>query len=324
MNLRSAASIGTVCSAFLMLVPAVTTVVDARLTSQNEPKITCPPIVGIAHVALRTNHPDAARRFYGSILGFSDVSVPANAAAGRTTTIFKVNDHQYIEIFPGQADPRTDLLLHVAFETTSARKLRNYLMLKNATRVGKLRRTDEGSQGFTLQDPEGHPIEFVQYFPGSVNRGTFGKDMPETRISTQIIHAGFIVRSRAAEDRFFKNVLGFHLMWYGGMTNQTTDWVDMRVTDGTNWLEYMLNAREPSLRTLGVLYHFSLGVPSVAQAYKTVVERGYEPKKPQIGRDGKWQLNLYDPDGTRVELMEPKPVRTPCCSRMLLAGETRN
>jgi len=39
-----------------------------------------------------------------------------------------------------------------------------------------------------------------------------------------------------------------------------------------------------------------------------------KPEQPKIGRDGKWQLNLYDPNSTRVELMEPKPVKTPCCS----------
>jgi hypothetical protein len=34
-------------------------------------------------------------------------------------------------------------------------------------------------------------------------------------------------------------------------------------------------------------------------------------EKPQIGRDGKWQFNMYDPNFTRVELMEPKPVEKP-------------
>jgi hypothetical protein len=38
---------------------------------------------------------------------------------------------------------------------------------------------------------------------------------------------------------------------------------------------------------------------------------------PKIGRDGKWQLNLYDPNLTRAELMEPKPVQPPCCSPFL-------
>jgi hypothetical protein len=38
------------------------------------------------------------------------------------------------------------------------------------------------------------------------------------------------------------------------------------------------------------------------------------PEKPKIGRDGKWQLNLFDPDDTRVEFMERKPTDEPCCS----------
>ncbi len=67
----------------------------------------------------------------------------------------------------------------------------------------------------------------------------------------------------------------------------------------------------------GVMNHLALGVPSAAAGYKTVVERGINPEKPKIGRDGKWQLNLYDPNLTRAELMEPKPVETPCCSKFV-------
>jgi hypothetical protein len=66
-----------------------------------------------------------------------------------------------------------------------------------------------------------------------------------------------------------------------------------------------------------VLHHLALGVPDIQTGYRTVVERGYSAEKPKIGRDGKWQLNLYDPNGTRAELMEPKPVEKPCCSPML-------
>jgi hypothetical protein len=61
--------------------------------------------------------------------------------------------------------------------------------------------------------------------------------------------------------------------------------------------------------------HISLGVPSVAEATKELKEKGYSGfEEPKIGRDGKWQLNLYDPDQTRVELMEFTPVEKPCCS----------
>ena len=44
---------------------------------------------------------------------------------------------------------------------------------------------------------------------------------------------------------------------------------------------------------------------------------------PQIGRDGKWQFNLYAPDGTRVELMEFQPAVKPCCSPFLLPSPTK-
>jgi hypothetical protein len=64
--------------------------------------------------------------------------------------------------------------------------------------------------------------------------------------------------------------------------------------------------------------HMALGVPSVQAGYKTVTERGLTPAQgPKIGRDGKWQLNLYDSNLTRAELMEPAPVEKPCCSPML-------
>jgi hypothetical protein len=79
----------------------------------------------------------------------------------------------------------------------------------------------------------------------------------------------------------------------------------------------MLNVHNPSPRLLGVMNHFSLGVKNVHPVFETVQARGYKPGEPKIGRDGKWQLNLYDPDLTRVEVMEFKPVEKPCCSPIL-------
>ncbi|MFY9855822.1 MAG: hypothetical protein WAK26_18285, partial [Terracidiphilus sp.] len=37
-------------------------------------------------------------------------------------------------------------------------------------------------------------------------------------------------------------------------------------------------------------------------------------RMPLLGLDGKWQLDLVDPDGTRVEFMEFLPVKQPCCA----------
>ncbi len=131
-----------------------------------------------------------------------------------------------------------------------------------------------------------------------------------------LIHAGFIVKDRAAMDKFYRDILGFHLYWSGGMKDGETNWVSMQVPDGTDWIEYMLNV-DPNAdqRLRGVMNHIALGVPSVKEAAIQLEKNGVKlTEQPKIGRDGKWQLNLYDPDMTRVELMEFTPVEKPCCS----------
>ena len=87
--------------------------------------------------------------------------------------------------------------------------------------------------------------------------------MPATRISEHMIHAGFLVKDRAAEDRFFRDTLGFDEMWHGGKTETSADWISMRVPDGEDWLEYMCNVRNPTLKTRGVMNHVAFGVPEM-------------------------------------------------------------
>lgn len=262
----------------------------------------------------------AARRFYGGILGLQEpFSLDKSAAdgGGLMLTYFKVNDHQYIEVFPDLTDPKMDRLSHISFETADAEQLRTYLAKRGVKVPEKLEPMEDGNRGFDVFDPDGHDVEFVQYLPGSLHSRNFGKFLPDTRISQHMIHVGVVVKDRAAADHFYKDILGFHQTWQGGMDDKTTDWVDMRVPDGTDWLEYMLNVHNPDPQELGVMHHLALGVSDVKAGYKSAVERGYKPKEqPEIGRDGKWQFNLYDPNYTRVELMEPKAVKTPCCSPM--------
>jgi len=240
---------------------------------------------------------------------------PKDEGTGLLLTYFKVNDHQYIEVFPELTDPKMDRLSHISFETTDAEQLRAYLAAKKVKVPEKLEPMLDGNRGFEVPDPDGHIVEFVQFMPGSLHSRNFGKFLPDTRISQHIIHVGVVVKDRAAADRFYGDILGFHEIWHGGMKDDVTDWVDMRVPDGTDWLEYMLNVHDPDPHELGVMHHLALGVPSVKQGYQVVLKRSSTPlEKPQVGRDGKWQLNLYDPNFTRVELMEPKPVEKPCCS----------
>ncbi len=277
-----------------------------------------PPITGIAHIALKVESLEAARQFYGHDLGFAEPFHLDNPDGSLELAFFKINDRQYIEISPTLKSEAEDRLLHIAFETTDVKRMRDYLAAHGVAVPAAVARYADGNLSLKVQDPEGHRIEFVQYLADSLEGRQSGKSMPETRISQHMIHTGFIVKDQAAEDRFFKDVLGFDEMWHGGRTDNVTDWVDMRVPDGNDWLEYMLNNNNPTPRTRGVMNHLALGVPDIQAAYKELSDRqtGLQDQKPKIGRDGKWQLNLYDPNLTRAELMEPKPVETPCCSAM--------
>jgi len=298
--------------------PRSATASAAYLPAAKPAVVERPPIVGVAHIALKADDLAAAREFYGHVLGFAEVTnLDENFASGEQMLCFKVNDHQYIEIFEKKGmSPNEDRLINIGFETTDVSRLRAYLASRDVY-VGSMEPGPGRLTGITVRDPDGHDVEFVQYLPDGVESRYFGKFLPDTRVSDHMIHVGVTVADRAAADRFYGDILGFKLMWYGGMKDDRVDWVDMRVPEGTDWLEYMLNVHNPSPRTLGVMHHFALGVSSIQTAYQTATERGYKAEQPKIGRDGKWQLNLYDPDFTRAELMEFKPVQKPCCSPMI-------
>ena len=156
----------------------------------------------------------------------------------------------------------------------------------------------DGNISMMLKDPDGHNVEFVEYRPGLAAYQKL-RQVPAGYARLRAHHPRGHTRSadRAAADRFYKDILGFHEIWHGGMTDDRTDWVDMRVPDGTDWLEYMLNVTEPVAALAG--RDASPGARACRAsepATRRVVARGMNPEKPKIGRDGKWQLNLYDPE----------------------------
>src|SRR5271170_7499360 len=77
-----------------------------------------PDIVGVAHIGLKTNDLAAARNFYGRDLGFAEPFALDKPSGGLLLAYFKVNDHQYIEVFPELMSATEDRLSHIAFETT--------------------------------------------------------------------------------------------------------------------------------------------------------------------------------------------------------------
>src|ERR1700687_2520068 len=167
-----------------------------------------PSIVGVAHIGLRTDDLAAARKFYTGVLGFQEpfsLDKAPGKGTGLLLTYFKVNDHQYIEVFPELTDPKMDRLSHISFETTNAEQLRAYLASRGVKVPDQLGPRRDGDRGFDVKDPDGHDVEFMEYVPGSLHSRSFGKFLPDTRISTRMIHVGVVVKDRAAADHFYKD-----------------------------------------------------------------------------------------------------------------------
>jgi len=276
-----------------------------------------PHILGIAYVRIFVSNVDKARNFYSAALHAvpppGDPKLPcAWCERAPTSLTLKKNHLGLVELETLQGKDPTDLLNEIAFETSDVRKLREFLQ-KYRLSVEKLKKCGE-DPCFTIRDPENHTLVFLQRsdapsveVPGAYSPIPF---------RSPIIHAGFIVRDRAATEHFYKDILGFRPYWHGGMKDHQTDWVSMQVPDGTDWLEFMVNV-EPNAdqRLRGIMNHIAIGVPDIHAAQKKLQENGVKlTEEPKIGRDGKWQLNLYDPDLTRIEFMEFTPVQKPCCS----------
>ena len=90
-------------------------------------------------------------------------------------------------------------------------------------------------------------------------------------------------------------------------------WVNMRPAEGEDYLEFMLYNSLPEAGGRGGKNHASLMVPDAQKALIELKKRaavvGYDKEIAiQIGVNKKRQINLFDPDGTRIELMEAATV----------------
>jgi catechol 2,3-dioxygenase-like lactoylglutathione lyase family enzyme len=228
---------------------------------------------------------------------------------------FYANHAQYVELVSPPIPGQLQRLESVAFSTSDAEALRRFLRAHGVPVPPSLTVDADGNRSFAVHDPEGNKVVFEQ----EGNKPPAEPANASQSLSSHIMHAGYMVRNRAALDHFYKDLLGFHLYWQGGNPSDRVDWVMMQVPEGTDWIEYMLYLpASPSLAQLGSANHLAPGVTSVAELQRRLEQRGWkapEGRNPQIlGVDGKMQLDLTDPDGTRIEFMEFKPVKDPCCS----------
>jgi catechol 2,3-dioxygenase-like lactoylglutathione lyase family enzyme len=276
----------------------------ALASGQTAPR---PHILGIDHVSFYTTAPDGVNKLYANVLGLASTA-PVESGG----TVRYMIGRQWVG-YSAAPDPKaTDRMDHVAFTTDDIVALRRYLAAQGV-QAPQIQGRSDHSLFFVVKDPEGHRIEFVERGQGEVAQPS------ASAVSHHMIHTGFVVYHREAEDHFYRDILGFRPYWHGADKPGTPDdWVALQVPDGTDWLEYMLNQpAQMDLQLTGVMNHISLGVADMKKAQAMMEAHGWKShgdEQAEIGKDGKWQLDVFDPDLSRVELMEFKPTQKPCCS----------
>jgi lactoylglutathione lyase len=268
-----------------------------------------PRVLGIAHAAVYVSDLAKARAFYEGLLGFGEPFTLPKPDGSVSIAFVKINDHQYLELF--NEDPRDDgRLSHISIYTDDADRMRDYLASRGVAVPAAVPKGRTGNKNFNVKDPDGHTVEVVEYQSDSWTAREAGKFMPATRVSDHMTHVGVLVGNLEAAIRFYGGILGFGEFWRGSAANsKTLSWVNMRVPDGDDYIEFMLYDTLPAPDRRGTANHVCLVVPDIVKAVAKIeaqpARKEYNRQiATQTGINRKRQANLYDPDGTRVELME--------------------
>jgi catechol 2,3-dioxygenase-like lactoylglutathione lyase family enzyme len=292
----------------LLAFASLTPISSQSFTSMKRPKIT-----GVAHIALYVKSIDQARAFYKDFLGFAEPYSLKKPDSEELAMIFiKINDRQLVEIFP-EATLQADRFYHFAIETEDAEAMRKYLGSKGYKVPEKTPTGRTGNFNFTVSDPNGIRCEIVQYTPTGFTEKNIGKDMPGTRISKHMSHVGIMAANLDSAMKFYRDVLGFKETWRGSSNGTVLSWVNLKVPDGDDYVELILFDKEPNSERKGTMNHICLVVDDVAASGKILQSRKLpegckQPTEMRTGINRKRQINYYDADGTRIEIMEPKTV----------------
>jgi len=268
-----------------------------------------PKVLGLAHYSIFVGDLAKARAFYEDFLGYEEAFTLPKPDGTVQMAFVKINDHQYLELL-NQPNRGEGQLNHLGLYTDDVERMRQYLASRGVKVPDQTVVNRIGNRKISVTDPDGHTVEIVEYLPESWTGKVTGKHMPATRISDSMMHAGLLVGNLEAAIAFYGGILGCHEIWRGNQPSSATlSWVNMRVPDGDNHVEFMLYKVLPPPDRRGVEHHICLTVPDIRKAVAELEARPARKAYPHemkiaVGVDNKRQVGLYDPDGTRVEMME--------------------
>jgi catechol 2,3-dioxygenase-like lactoylglutathione lyase family enzyme len=172
-----------------------------------------PPLLGIAHIAVRVKDIAASLAFYHK-LGFDQAFANTNPSGVVTQSFVKINDRQYIELYPvgaRDADSRPEFM-HLCFEGGDLNGIHDFYVAEGLTPI-TVRKAAAGNLLFTLAGPmqfaTPQNIEYTEYMPGSRHTLDFGQHISPDRIGTTMSVVVLAMQDPAAARSFYLTRLGF-------------------------------------------------------------------------------------------------------------------
>jgi catechol 2,3-dioxygenase-like lactoylglutathione lyase family enzyme len=267
------------------------------------------PIIGIAGITFKISDLPKARWFYEGVLGLSEAFQVENAL-GATSTYFKVNDDQYIEVIETLMPGELVRQMRVVFQSSDIERL-HATYRKRALRLRNIHIGRDANPMFSVTDPEGNRLDFIEYVSASRQAQARGKFLSPNRVSKRISHVGLMIRRPATTRTFYEQKLGFPK---GRLPGDGSQYIEpMRGDLNVETKNPPLDPNDPSVydqyvrEQYGAIQHVCLEVSDMRSARDTVQARGgYDDLRVRahVGNIRRWLVHLFDPDGSRTELME--------------------
>ena len=175
------------------------------LAAHAQPPAAGEGITGIAHVAFRVSDLNRETAFFNQ-LGYQ-VAFSMTSGGATSEVFIKVNDRQFIELYPRTDASQPLGWMHVCFEAGDLDRLQKYYVSENLN-PSPVRKGAAGNLIVSFNDPEGRVTEFTQYMPGSRHSLDRGQHLGADRVSEELMGIDLPVRDGAAMKEFYVD-LGF-------------------------------------------------------------------------------------------------------------------
>ncbi|MBV8841251.1 MAG: VOC family protein [Bryobacterales bacterium] len=275
--------------------------------AQEPPSLEELPVIGIANVTFKVRDLDKARDYYQRILGFAEAFDLTDRSGKLTSAYFKVNDDQYIEVIPTLKPGELNREARVVFQSTDLEKL-HALYESRGLNPSKIQQGPDGNPVFRVVGPEGNNLDFLQYSEQSEQAKARGKFLSPDRISTHLWHVGIMTKDPATSGPFYREKLGFANLRFGTRGEYLeTPGRDANTETKPPLADTPVTHVQYESEQWGAVNHIGIEVADMRAARDLAQKRGQFDDlrvRAHVGNNGHWLMFLFDPAGTRTEIVE--------------------